>query len=197
MTPKEVYAWAGYNFIFYAAIPYLFFRRQGYSNEALCLKSSNVRNDTLVIVVLLALTSLGSLPMKYLMESAPKHIAEGAAIAFVLSLFGTGLPIMIFLCAILVPRYRRLSESTATATILGGFTYAALHLTEYWTRYDSAEHGALSAIFVVLLYGGPGMVKAFVTQRTGNAWAHLWGYHAIAPHVTSDTPTFVRIFGVQ
>jgi hypothetical protein len=39
----------------------------------------------------------------------------------------------------------------------------------------------------MLLFGGPGMVKSYLTQRTGNAWVHLWGFDAISPHVTDDT----------
>ena len=43
----------------------------------------------------------------------------------------------------------------------------------------------------------PGMVKAVMTLRTGNAWVHLWAYHAIAPHVIIDTPLIVAIFGIS
>jgi hypothetical protein len=32
--------------------------------------------------------------------------------------------------------------------------------------------------------------------RTGNAWVHLWAYHAIAPHTLIDTPLIVRIFRI-
>jgi hypothetical protein len=41
------------------------------------------------------------------------------------------------------------------------------------------------------------MIKSYLTLRTGNAWVHLWAYHAIAPHVTSDTPIVVKIFGIR
>lgn len=60
---------------------------------------------------------------------------------------------MIFLTAILVPRYKKLTNSTAATVVLSGFTYASLHLTEYWTRYDTPAHALLSIIFIVLLFG--------------------------------------------
>ncbi len=191
VSPREVFLWATYNFVFYAAIPYLVFRRRGYSNNDLCLHSSNLVNDALVIVVVLAMDCLGGLPILSLF---PRQMVLGGTLAFVLSLLGTGFPILIFLCAILVPRYQRLTGSTAATVVLTGFTYASLHLTEYWTRYDTPGHGLLSVIFIILLYAGPGLVKGYLTLRTGNAWVHLWGWHAIAPHVTMDTPTFARIF---
>jgi hypothetical protein len=198
VTPAEAYAWSIYNFVFYAVLPYWFFRRRGYSNEALCLKSSDIRNDVLVILVVLAIGLSGALlPGNRIWSLNAHQIVAGGALAFILSLFGTGLPIMIFLTAILVPRYKKLTNSTAATVVLSGFTYASLHLTEYWTRYDTPAHGALSIIFIVLLFGGPGMVKGYLTLRTGNAWVHLWGFHAIWPHVTDDTPIFVKIFGIR
>jgi hypothetical protein len=196
VTPNEAYAWTIYNFVFYAALPYLFFRRRGYCNEALCLKSSNPMNDTLVILFVLGIGVVAGLPNSPLWKLTAHQLAAGSALAFVLSVFGTGLPIMIFLTSILVPRYQKLTGSTAATVVLGGFTYAAMHLTEYWTRYDTPAHGALSVIFIILFFGGPGMVKAYLTLRTGNAWVHFWGYHVIWPHVTGDTPIFVKIFSL-
>jgi hypothetical protein len=197
VLPHKVVAWAAYNFIFYAALPYWFFRRRGYSNEALCLHSSNLLNDALVIGVVLAMGLVVDLPGAMIWQLTPHQIIAGGTYAFLFSFFGTCLPIMIFLCSILVPRYKKLTGSTAATVVLGGFTYASLHLTEYWTRYDTFAHGVLSVVFIVLFFGGPGMVKSYLTQRTGNAWVHLWGYHAIWPHVTADTPVFVKILGIH
>jgi hypothetical protein len=197
VTPGEVWAWTLYNFAFYAAVPYLFFRRRGYSREQLCLKSNNPINDTIVILVILALGLVFDLPGNAIWKLSGSQFAAGATLAFVFSFLGTGLPVMIFLTSILVPRYRKLTGSTAATVVLGGFTYAAMHLSEYWTRYDTPTHSALSVIFIVLFFGGPGMVKTYLTLRTGNAWVHLWGYHVIWPHVTGDTPLLVKIFNLR
>ncbi len=58
-------------------------------------------------------------------------------------------------------------------------------------------NGILTLIFVFLQFSFPGLIKSFLTSRTGNAWVHLWAYHAIAPHVTVDTPHIVRVFGIK
>jgi len=197
VTPREVWAWTLYNFAFYAAIPYLWFRRRGYSRAQLCLRSNNPLNDTMVILVILGLGLVVDLPGNAIWKLSGSQFAAGASLTFIFSFLGTGLPVMIFLTSILVPRYLKLTGSTAATVVLGGFTYAAMHLSEYWTRYDTSARGALSVIFIVLFFGGPGMVKSYLTVRTGNAWVHLWGYHVIWPHVTGDTPLFVKIFNLR
>ncbi|MGQ7378972.1 hypothetical protein ACTGVF_11310, partial [Streptococcus suis] len=56
------------------------------------------------------------------------------------------------------------------------------------------EDTALSILFVFLSYTGPGMFKSYVTLRTGNAWVHALGYHAVAPHTIIDAPMIARVF---
>jgi hypothetical protein len=71
-----------------------------------------------------------------------------------------------------------------------------LHIVEGWSAFDSPRDAALSLIFVLLQYFGPGMIKSVLTLRTGNAWVHAIGYHAVAPHVIVDTPLMVKTFGI-
>jgi hypothetical protein len=52
-------------------------------------------------------------------------------------------------------------------------------------------------IFVLLTFVPPGLMKSYLTLRTANAWVHLWGFHAVTPHVTADTPMVVKIFGIR
>ncbi len=196
-TPREIWFWAAYNFLLYAAVPYLVFCGRGYSREALNLKSANPRNDTLVILVVLAMESA----LEFGLGGAPRlsghQFILGATLSFIVHLLGTGLPIMIFIYSILMPRYAKLTGSATTTVLLGAVSYAALHVTEYWTIYDSASHTALSIIFATLTFFWPGLIKSFLTVRTGNAWVHLWAYHAIAPHVTSDTGNIVKFFNIK
>jgi hypothetical protein len=62
--------------------------------------------------------------------------------------------------------------------------------------FNTPRNVALSLIFVGLQYFGPGMMKTFITLRTGNAWVHAIGYHAIAPHVVVDAPLTAKVFGL-
>lgn len=67
----------------------------------------------------------------------------------------------------------------------------------YWAVYDSVTNSMLTIIFLFLQFGPPGLVKSYLTWKTGNAWVHLWAYHAVAPHVTVDTPHLVKVFGIR
>ena len=198
VTAREVYIWSIYNFVMYAVIPYAYFRLMRYSNQQLSLRSSNRRRDITVIAVVLLLESAAELGFNpTVFNLSPTQLLVGAPLSFVTHLFGTVLPIMIFIYAILLPRYLRLTGSIAATVILGGVTYAAVHWFDPWAVWGTPSAAALSVLFLFFQYFAPGMVKAVLTVRTGNAWVHAIAYHAIAPHVTLDTPNIVRIFGIR
>jgi hypothetical protein len=195
-SPAEALLWASYNFVVFAVIPYLWFRR-AYADTALNLVSTDRRNDCWVIVIVLVVESAVELAaMPGLFKLQPEAFLIAAPIAFVLFLFGTVLPTMVLIYAILLPRYLKITGSPVLTVILGGLTYALMHLVEGWSAFRTPHDIALSAIFVFVSYTGPGMFKAFVTLRTGNAWVHALGYHAVAPHMLADTPLVAAVFGI-
>ena len=195
--PTEVWIWASYNFLVFAVAPYLYFRRR-YTNTQLNLRSTNRRNDALLIVVVLVIESAFELAVfdKNIFRLSPYQVLLGAPLTFFVFFIGTVLPTMVLIYAILLPRYLKLTGSTISAVLLGGITYAAMHIVEGWSAFDSPRHAALSLMFVLLQYFGPGMIKSVLTLRTGNAWVHAVSYHAVAPHVLVDTPLMVKIFGL-
>ena len=129
-------------------------------------------------------------------QLTPHQQLVGGALSLVLHLCGTDLPIMIFIYAILLPRYARLF-SPPVAFLVGAVSYPLMHVFESWTRYDSLYHAAVSVIFVLLTFFPAGVMKSFLTFRTGNAWVHMWGFHAITPHVMVDTRLVVHDFNIR
>ncbi len=197
-SPGEFATWAIYNFVVFAVVPYLWFRRR-YDATQLNLRSIDRRNDWLVVVVIclfdgaFEFATLGT----GFFRLSPTQLLVGAPLTFLLYFIGTVLPTMVLIYSILLPRYLKLTGSATTTVILGGLTYAVMHLVEGWSAFDSSRDTALSLIFVFLGYTGPGMVKSLLTLRTGNAWVHTVAYHAIAPHLIIDTPLVVQSFGIR
>jgi hypothetical protein len=196
-SPQEVYAFAAYNGIFFALIPYAVFRLRGYSHEQLNLKSANLKSDVIVIFVVMGIGCFMDLALNgnFLRLTHHQQLV-GALLSFIFHLFGTDLPVMIFIYAILLPRYARLA-APVTAFLLGAASYPTMHVLESWTRYDTPAHALLSVIMVFLTFFPPGVMKSFLTMRTGNAWVHMWGFHAITPHVTVDTRLIVADFHIR
>ncbi|MCB0896240.1 MAG: hypothetical protein KDB43_12835 [Nocardioidaceae bacterium] len=197
VVPAEAICWAAYNLVVYAVAPLWFFRRR-YSGEQLGLHSSDLRADLRIILVVLVVESTLQLSLDHaVLDLDARQLALGTPVTFVLSFAGTVLPTMVFVFCILTPRYLRITGSAASTVALGGLTYAALHVLDGWTSLASPTDITLSVLYVLLFYTAPGMFKTFLTLRTGNAWVHVWAYHAIAPHTLIDTPMFVKVFGIR
>jgi hypothetical protein len=197
VTPREVFIWAAYNFVVFAVAPFVWFRRR-YTADQLLLRSHDRRNDLLVIVVVLAIECVVELVgfSSAIFDLTGRQAALGMPLTFAVYFVGTVLPTMVFVQCLLVPRYRRLTRSTATTVILGGVTYTLLHCFDGWLVFTSLGAAVLSVIFLFLQYFGPGLIKTVLTLRTGNAWVHVFAYHAIAPHTIADTPLIVKIFKI-
>jgi hypothetical protein len=196
-APAEMGVWALYNFLMFAVIPYAYFRRR-YTPTQLNLRSSDRRNDGVLILVILVVESAVELAMfdNNILNLTLRQIVLGAPLTFLIFFVGTVLPTMILIYSILLPRYLKVSGSAISTVLLGGLTYAAMHLVEGWSAFDSPRHVTLSLMFVVFQYFGPGMIKSVLTLRTGNAWVHAVSYHAIAPHVLVDAPLIVKVFRI-
>jgi hypothetical protein len=197
VVASEAFVWAGYNLILYVVLPLLWFCRR-YSSDQLNLRSCDRRGDMILIGVILLIESAVQLSLNHqIFDLDIRQVLLGAPLTFILSMAGTVLPTMVFVACILVPRYLKLTGSVPATVILGGITYALLHVTDGWTSFASPVDAVLSVLFVLLFYVAPGMFKSYITIRTANAWTHVWAYHAIAPHTLLDTPMFVRIFGIR
>jgi len=196
-SPGEALLWMSYNFAAFALAPYLIFRGR-YSAEQLNLRSSAPGPDLrLILSILLVEGAFELAAFPAILSMPPGQLALAAPLSLGVFFLGTVLPTMVLIYCVLLPRYLALTGSKVATVILGGLTYAAMHLVEGWSTFRTPREAALSLVFVVLQYLGPGMFKSFVTLRTGNAWVHALGYHAVAPHVLADAPMIAKVFAIR
>ncbi|MGI4796829.1 MAG: hypothetical protein ACRYG8_22810 [Janthinobacterium lividum] len=193
----EVCCWALYNFTVFAVVPMMLFRLR-YDATQLNLRSTNRVSDLRLILAVGAVESGFTLLTlgPAMMNLSTRQWLIGAPVTFVVFFLGTVLPTMVLIYAILLPRYLKLTGSPVSAAVLGGLTYASMHVVEGWSRFDSPRDTVLSLALVLFTYFGPGVIKSILTLRTGNAWVHALGYHAIAPHTIMDTPLIVNAFHI-
>jgi hypothetical protein len=194
-TGGWIAAWCAFNLVAYAVVPYAVFRARGYDHVQLGLRSTDRGADLRLILVVLVVESVLELSTLGgpLFALPAADAARAIPLSFAVNLVGTVLPIAILIYGIMLPRFMRLTGSVPATAILGGLAYAVIHVFDGWALYTDLRTGVLTACFLVLQYFGPGLIKAVLTQRTGNTWVHVWGYHAIAPHATVDAPTVAHL----
>lgn len=197
VTPIQTVSWSAYNVVAWVVIP-MFYMRNRFPKGRSFLHSTNLRGDLLVVIILLVVESISQVLAlsDAVFDLSGRQLAIGMPLSFGIYLLGTGLPTMIFVQTVIVPRLLVVTGSFTTAVVLGGVAYTLVHMPESWMIFSSSSHIMLSIIFLFFIYFFPGMVKATITLRTGNAWTHMWAYHAIAPHVIIDTPLIVAIFAL-
>lgn len=190
-----VIAWCVFNLVAYAVVPYLVFRSRGYDHERLGLRSADRAADLKLILVILVVESALELSALGgpLFALPAADVVRVVPLSFLVNLVGTVLPIAVLIYAIMLPRFARLTGSVPATAVLGGLAYALIHVFDGWALYSDAPTGVLTLCFLLLQYFGPGLIKSVLTQRTGNTWVHVWGYHAIAPHATVDAPQLVHL----
>ncbi|NUR72828.1 MAG: hypothetical protein HOU81_18600 [Hamadaea sp.] len=198
VAAAEAIAWAVYNLIAYAIVPLWYFRRR-YSTRDLNLTSVDRRGDAQLIAIVLVVEAAVQIILlrPEIFDLNGRQLVLGLPLTFVLFLAGAVLPAMVFIYCLLLPRFLRLTGSPAVTMLLGGLAYAVMHVWDAWMVFTTPRDTVLSLALLLLTYVPPGMVKATLTLRTGNAWVHVWAYHALAPHTLLDTPNIVRTFGIR
>ena len=188
--------WALLNVSVYVAIPYLYFRWRGTTNAQLGLANNNWRKDVWVILAVGGLDFLMSLGYSGFLALTPTQMVRAAPLTLVLYTFGAGLPIVIMTQAILAPRIMRLTNSYIATTVALTFAYAFFSLTDAGISFEGGLSHALLAMLLILVHNlGPGLIKATITVRTGNAWLHMLAYHVLSFHVIVDSPIVAFLFG--
>ena len=105
----------------------------------MCLRSADRRGDAILILAVLVLESLAQWVVlgHAFAGLAPGQLAVGVPLTFLLYFARHGAAHSHLRTGHPRPRYARLTGSTTATLVLGGLTYAALHVFEGWGRFGS------------------------------------------------------------
>jgi len=189
----DVVRWMLLNSVFYIVIPIYWLRRTGLRAADL-LRSLEWRRNAWIIVAYWALDFFGPIisGVNFFSLSGQQY-AVGVPTSIAANTIGAGLPVVLLMHVILIPRLMVLFDCKLTVIILAGFFYAVFSLFDPGVDYSSAEAGALSVTYIIMTQVLVGMGKATFTVVTGNPLIHFITLHVLSARIPFDTEMYANV----
>lgn len=203
----DVWAWAGANTLFYVAAPVAWLCLGTSFSAFKLLSSLKWRRDLWILLVYWAIDFFGPIIFEadddFLGLSAMQYCL-GIPLGLVLNTFGAGLPVVVMMHIVFLPRVAVLCPvdtwvltNKMTTIALGGIFYAVFSLFDQGVGYGSAGESFMSVTYIVMTQTLVGMGKATFTVVTGNPFIHFVTLHVVSARVPMDTKMYSTIFGVD
>lgn len=192
---QDVVSWMLLNGVFYIAIPIYWLRRTGLRVADL-LRALEWRKNAWIIVAYWALDFFGPIigGVNFFSLSGQQY-AVGVPTSIAANTIGAGLPVVLLMHVILIPRLMVLFDCKLTVILLAGFFYAVFSLFDPGVDYSSVEAGALSVTYIVMTQVLVGMGKATFTVVTGNPLIHFITLHVLSARIPFDTEMYSNLIG--
>ncbi len=189
----DVVRWMLLNSVFYIVIPIYWLRRTGLRAADL-LRSLEWRRNAWIIVAYWALDFFGPIisGVNFFSLSGQQY-AVGVPTSIAANTIGAGLPVVLLMHVILIPRLMVLFDCKLTVIILAGFFYAVFSLFDPGVDYSSTEAGALSVTYIIMTQVLVGMGKATFTVVTGNPLIHFITLHVLSARIPFDTEMYANV----
>ena len=189
----DVVRWMLLNSVFYIVIPIYWLRRTGLRAADL-LRSLKWRRNAWIIVAYWALDFFGPIisGVNFFSLSGQQY-AVGVPTSIAANTIGAGLPVVLLMHVILIPRLMVLFDCKLTVIILAGFFYAVFSLFDPGVDYSSTEAGALSVTYIIMTQVLVGMGKATFTVVTGNPLIHFITLHVLSARIPFDTEMYANV----
>jgi hypothetical protein len=123
-----------------------------------------------------------------------EQYAVGVPTSIVVNTFGAGLPVVILMHVVVIPRLMLMYESKLTVIAIAGLFYAVFSLFDPGVDYSTTEMSVLSVTYIVMTQMLVGMGKATFTVVTANPFIHFVTLHVLSARIPFDTAMFAKIF---
>ena len=190
----EVITWMLLNGVIYVALPLFWLNRVGFRFKSLFYPWPWRRN-LWIIAAYWALDFFGPIigGVDFFSLSTAQYVV-GVPTSVVANTIGAGLPVLLLMHVVLIPRLMLLFDSKLPVIAIAGFFYAIFSLFDPGVDYGSLELGTLSLTYIIMTQVLVGMGKATFTVVTGNPWIHFITLHVLSARIPFDTRMYAEIF---
>ena len=123
-----------------------------------------------------------------------EQYAEGIPTSILVNTFGAGLPVVILMHVVVIPRLMLVYESKLVVISIAGLFYAIFSLFDPGVDYSTLNMATLSVTYIVMTQMLVGMGKATFTVVTANPFIHFVTLHVLSARVPFDTAIYAEIF---
>ncbi|MED5253452.1 MAG: hypothetical protein VX418_00515 [Pseudomonadota bacterium] len=195
----DVWVWAITYTIIYTILPLIWLKRRGFSLKKLFSSFKWIR-DLWIIIVYWAIDFFGPILVgsaDFFGGISVSQYAQGVPLGILVNSLGAGLPVVVMMHIIFIPRIAVLLESRLLVVLFGGLFYSIFSLFDQGVDYSTLSTGLTSFTYIIMTQTLVGMGKATFTVVTGNPFIHFITLHIISARVPFDTRMYIEIFKLK
>jgi hypothetical protein len=126
-----------------------------------------------------------------------RQYAQGIPWGIMINTLGAGLPVLVLMHLIFLPRVSVLVNNKFITILLGGLFYSLFSLFDQGVDYSNFGVALTSLAYIVMTQTLVGMGKATFTVVTGNPFIHFITLHVVSARVPFDTKMYIEIFRIK
>ena len=191
---QHVVLWTLVNSLVYVLVPLLWLHSKGL-NIAEFMRALQWRRNIWILITFWALDFFGPIigGVPFFSLTAEQYLV-GIPTSILVNTFGAGLPVVILMHVVLIPRLMLVYESKLVVISIAGLFYALFSLFDPGVDYSSLNMATLSVTYIVMTQVLVGMGKATFTVVTANPFIHFITLHVLSARVPFDTAMYAEIF---
>ena len=191
---QKVLLWALVNSVVYVVIPLVWLCRSGLDLSKF-VRALQWRRNIWVLIAFWALDFFGPIigGIDFFSLTTEQYVV-GVPLSILVNTFGAGLPVVILMHVVLIPRLMLIYDSKLSVIAMAGLFYAVFSLFDPGVDYTSLNMTILSVSYIVMTQVLVGMGKATFTVVTANPFIHFATLHVLSARVPFDTAMYAEIF---
>ena len=191
---QNVLLWALVNSVVYVVVPLVWLCRSGLDLSKF-VRTLQWRRNIWILIVFWALDFFGPIigGVDFFSLTTEQYVV-GVPLSILINTFGAGLPVVILMHVVLIPRLMLIYDSKLSVIAMAGLFYAVFSLFDPGVDYSSLTMTILSVSYIVMTQVLVGMGKATFTVVTANPFVHFATLHVLSARVPFDTAMYAEIF---